>query len=222
MVISESNKFIFLHNPKCAGTSIRLALKEFDTRANYYWLFDEIDGHKIDKAHMPLNIFRRFSPEDFSLINAYFVFGFVRNPYARVLSAFNEGHQVLYRDFKADKVSFSDYQTKVNSYVAKLTKKNVSGWEFKHRHFVSQTSMFWLEGKLYADAVIKVEELNDRLEQLNIFLPEVGEKLYRNLKNRNEKPISYTADQILNQDAIEVINKLYYDDFVIFDYPIIK
>jgi len=222
MVISESNKFIFLHNPKCAGTSIRTALREFDTRSNYYWLFDEIDGYKIDKAHMPLNIFRRFAPDDFNLIHSYFVFGFVRNPYARVLSGFNEGRKPLYRDFTANKIELSEYQLKLNKFVSQLTKKNVNGWDIRYRHFVNQTNMFWLEGKLYADVIIKVEELNDRLELLNIFLPEVGAKLYNNLKTKNEKPMTYTPEQLLTQHSIEIINTVYHDDFIVFDYPMIK
>ena len=37
MIISDINKFIFLHIPKCGGTTIRESLMKFETRNNFYW-----------------------------------------------------------------------------------------------------------------------------------------------------------------------------------------
>src|SRR5688500_1347984 len=93
MIISERRGFIFLHNPKCAGTTVRTALSRFDTTGNFFWGLDQWRGHKLDKAHLPVFVTKSKYPEYFSLFAQFFVFMFVRHPYQRVISAFNEPHQ---------------------------------------------------------------------------------------------------------------------------------
>ena len=67
MIIGDIHEFIFIHIPKCAGTSVRSALFQHETRNNYYWYHHQIPGARdedpkplIDKAHMPLAIMKRF------------------------------------------------------------------------------------------------------------------------------------------------------------------
>ena len=87
MIISDTQRFIFLHIPKCGGTTIRNSLIDFDTRNNYFWMYDYLPGaeadsekQRIDKAHMSLPIFKQLYPRDFELLNEYTVFAFSRNP----------------------------------------------------------------------------------------------------------------------------------------------
>ena len=92
MIISDTQKFIFLHIPKCGGTTVRNSLKKFDTRNDYYWMHVYMNGAtekspklQIDKAHMSLPIFKRLYPKDFELLNEYTVFAFSRNPIKRII-----------------------------------------------------------------------------------------------------------------------------------------
>ena len=39
MIISDTQKFIFLHIPKCGRATIRNSLIHFNTRTNYFWMF---------------------------------------------------------------------------------------------------------------------------------------------------------------------------------------
>lgn len=89
MIISHQRKFIFVHNYKVAGTSIKNSLKAYNNHglrdrgrletlkfimAGHPWIFSSQFGVHITaaalKAQLPAKIF-----------NSYFKFGFVRNPW---------------------------------------------------------------------------------------------------------------------------------------------
>jgi len=221
MIISESNKFIFIHNPKCAGTTVRNSLEKFDTRDGYYWLFDEVDDRKIDKAHLALNILHRYAPQDFELLKKYFVFGFVRNPYDRVISAFNEGHPKVYKALKSNQIEISEYKEKLNTFCLSLTDRNTQGWHIKYRHCLQQNKMFYLEGKCYADVIIKLEDLNQLSSKIISFLPELTEiiKLWsQQEKSKNVKKLDVDLTDILSEESIKNISQVYALDFILFDY----
>ena len=88
MIISDKRKFVFIHNPKTAGTSLRRALVKYHDREVSYWhhLEDIFLDRVIDKAHITMRDFVHMP--DYSSIDEYFSFGFVRNPYDRFYSAF--------------------------------------------------------------------------------------------------------------------------------------
>lgn len=73
-MILKDKKIIFIHIPRCAGTSIKEALKTISNKA-------------IDKPwHLKLSE----HPEKYQInLDNYFVFAFVRNPYDRILSVYN-------------------------------------------------------------------------------------------------------------------------------------
>lgn len=221
MIISESKKFVFIHNPKCAGTSVRFLLEKFDTRANFYWGFAELDGKKVDKAHMPVNILRRFSLTDFDLLNSYFVFGFVRNPYSRIISSYNEQHIQLYNNLINGNESISSYQIKLNDFIKNLKPSDINGWNIKYRHFVRQTDMFYLGEKCIADLVFKVENFDDSYKKIELFLPSLKESFKNKINiKKNSKPVKIDFLNLLSTESIDIINKLYNSDFIIFDYQI--
>jgi hypothetical protein len=222
MIISESKRIIFIHNPKCAGTSVRGSLRQFDTRADYYWLFGELDGKKIDKAHMPLNILRRFSLEDFDLLRSYFVFGFVRDPYSRAVSSFNESRNKIYKDFISGNMSLDEYVRELNNFFSDLTSDKVSGWDIGYRHFVRQKDMFWLDGKCFADLIIRVEEIDPGVDALEALVPDVAVKLRKDISaKKNVKPMEYSAIELLSSASIDIISHIYKDDFKVFGYPLV-
>lgn len=76
MIISASKRFIFIHNPKAAGTSIRRALSPWDTGR----------GVRAKTKHETINEFLTRTQYD---ISGYFVFGFVRNPWDRFSSFYH-------------------------------------------------------------------------------------------------------------------------------------
>lgn len=91
-MISHKHKFIFIHVPKCGGTSIeRFFLDMYNIDCNWshpigWWksIPDiQLQQYMIGKmSHVPL---QSYSPH---LRDKYFTFSFVRNPWSRVVSKY--------------------------------------------------------------------------------------------------------------------------------------
>lgn len=75
MIISDSRKFVFVHIPKNAGTSIRFALRPF---GEDQWRGSRVAWHETLPAMMARH------PE----LKSHFKFAFVRNPWERLVSLF--------------------------------------------------------------------------------------------------------------------------------------
>lgn len=73
-MISNKYKTIFVHNPKCAGTSIKTALQQ-NTDADWRYNDWHYSYHQLGKK----SVYE---------IDEYYTFAFVRNPYDRFVSAF--------------------------------------------------------------------------------------------------------------------------------------
>ena len=92
MIVSDSEHFVFIHNPKVGGMTIRAALMAYETRNNRFFEWQWV-GHqkvRIDMAHITLQQLRRYFPEVVDQVAPYLKFGFVRNPYARYFSALSQ------------------------------------------------------------------------------------------------------------------------------------
>lgn len=90
MVISEKFKFIFIHIPKNAGTSLSCCLREAISEKKH-WAESSVTKHETlrevlaKKAQLPF--YKRFFVDtDF---DKYYTFAIVRNPYERMVSLFN-------------------------------------------------------------------------------------------------------------------------------------
>lgn len=105
MVISHKKKFLFIHNYKVAGSSIRSALDPYYSHARK-------DLNYIDRVRVKLGLIPNLFPENFKwhtkamdvkasipskIFDSYFKFGFVRNPWDWQVSLYKymlkeEGH----------------------------------------------------------------------------------------------------------------------------------
>jgi hypothetical protein len=86
MIISDSRKFVFVHIPKNAGTSIRAALEAFA---------DGQSAASLDTTHETLPALIARHPG----LRTHFKFAFVRNPWERLVSFFFYSKQRLSRTF---------------------------------------------------------------------------------------------------------------------------
>lgn len=91
MIICPQHKFIFVHIPKCAGTSVRIQIVKCDPD---HISIGRVQTHpklgKLDYGHIPLTMLR----EEFPDYHAYFAdmtpFAVVRDPLSRVGSAIRQ------------------------------------------------------------------------------------------------------------------------------------
>lgn len=89
MIISDKFKFVFVHIPKCAGTSVRQLLAQFDDTGERYrpHVMEHRSYGKIDFTHLPLPLLLDIAPDDFEKLRAYEAFAIVRDPRERFFSA---------------------------------------------------------------------------------------------------------------------------------------
>jgi hypothetical protein len=215
MLISDRKKFIFLHNPKAAGSSIHSTLAQYDDRDNFYW--DHEDNAKlsrvVDKAHITLDDLSVYA--DSPLIEDYFVFGFVRNPYSRVYSAFLERNSQWGVTGEADFNQF--VQTELNAINIRFD------WNFVH--FCPQFYFFYRGGKCKASFIGRFENIKrDYPRAVNLANLDPDTDLpYLNRRTIDAGFAVDTPDlsEYLDKydpDSLSVVNRLYDRDFVYFGY----
>jgi hypothetical protein len=92
VIVSHVNRFIFFHNPKCAGTSFRDMLKPYHDDEFTFWgvFYSSYFKNNIDHTHLRLWEMQAQFPRIFACTEIYKSVIFVRNPYDRFLSAVNE------------------------------------------------------------------------------------------------------------------------------------
>lgn len=223
MIISESHRFVFLHNPKCGGMTIRKSLEAYDTTDDLFWGPIQFAGKSSSKEHLPLNLFRRLFPHYFELMAKYFVFVIVRDPYSRMVSGFN---QIGLKDHVTDLAKSDDpakvaqYRKMLNDFVTGLDDRAVLGYSIENRHFVRQRDLIYLEEKCWADLILRQEEWDRSLEKLAMFRPDVAAAIGSH-RRMNVRAVPEPKESYLEPRSIARINSLYADDFKLFDYPMI-
>ena len=92
MIVSHKHAFIFFHNPKCAGTSMREALAPHHDDPFSFWGIFEAPYFRnaIDHTHLRLWELQALFPSILEAARSYRSVILVRNPYRRFLSALDE------------------------------------------------------------------------------------------------------------------------------------
>jgi hypothetical protein len=216
MLISEKKSFVFIHNPKCAGTSVRSALLKYETTGDLFWQNSEWNERPINKAHLPLTVFRDLYPRHFQLFSTYLVFMFVRNPYDRTVSAFNESHKKMVPT-KEDPAFEAAYGRALNGFVQSMSHDAFRIVLHKFRNCPRQVDLCYIGHKRMVDVVMKLEEWPRCLDKLAIHKPEIAEVI-RNSSRRNANPVVRQPRSYLTPESIAKINEVYSEDFDVFDY----
>ena len=71
MIICDSRQFVFIHNPKCAGTSVRSALQPYDSTGLLFARHDTWNGYKVETTHLPLFMMQVAYPTYFEKYSQY-------------------------------------------------------------------------------------------------------------------------------------------------------
>ena len=155
MIISHSQKFVFIHNPKVAGTSLRNALSKWDDTKNAFWgpYYHPILGRKIDLAHVMIRDLAVF-PELRGSMEDYFTFGIVRDPIERFHSAVS-----YYNKRKPDRAR------KAHEFLELFIKyPTLMTYDIDFVHFCPQHEFFYYQSeqglKCLADVLLPLERLN--------------------------------------------------------------
>jgi hypothetical protein len=211
----EKEKIIFVHIPKCAGTSIEVFLCEKFGYLNVVTTFangekgilndanqEIIHGYLlkyngITGQHFTLKDIIDFKKIKLESLSGYTVFAVVRNPYHRILSDL-----IFYNLLKNNNVD--DLYNIVIDYL-KSTKKF-------DNHKLEQHKFLSLDGdSLYNNViVVKMENLSEEIKKIDFM------KDFNNRYNKQKIKIDY--DTLLTAQVKEIIYNHYKKDFEIFGY----
>lgn len=219
MIINQTLGFIYIHVPKCGGTSVTEYLSQFTT-----WRDVEIGattfGEAVQSGYLERFNMRKHTPA-FHLRaivgnetwESYFKVSTVRSPYSRFLSIFNFlTRNKIYSDDKYVKYikSFPD----INSFIREgdLFNGNAPDYIFLPQvYWLGNRENFCESTEIIVDKIVKLEEIDELIRVMS-------EKY--DLK-RDVMPISNTSDygsDILNNESIIALEKIYSQDFDMLGY----
>jgi hypothetical protein len=89
MILSDRYSFVFIHVPKCAGTSVRAAILPYhDADERFLKTVEQYpELGEIDFRHLPLSLLRDLDPEAFGKLKLYNSYALLRDPFQRFRSA---------------------------------------------------------------------------------------------------------------------------------------
>lgn len=218
MIISEKKSFIFVHNPKAAGTSVRKILTDLHHPEVSLWGFNLFPavGRVLDVAHIPLDVLLQVHPEIIGLMSNYFSFGFVRHPIQRFFSSV---HQFLNVTTKMNKEAIIRDKTLFDRYVSEWACANLDAeaidTDCRLVHFVPQKRFFYLYNVQCVKA-FKVEEMQALPAELQSL--GLGNAVHENPSASNLKINGQFDQSGLTKEAREKILAFYADDFAAFGY----
>ena len=218
MIVSDSQKFVFIHNPKCAGTSIRYCLKFYETMNSFFEGAKTIENEKVGLMHMPLWKLSSLFPNIFqSKLLGYYTFVTIRNPYTRTIAAFNSSSEKDFLNYKTSD-NLEQYKSILNSFIENLNEKEIRNYEYNVRHFVPQIDMVYLNDDKIPETVLKVEDLPGAFNNILWMHPIIADRLINYTKKLNIRSINGSYETILTKKSIQRINEVYKRDFEEFKY----
>ncbi|WP_170376725.1 sulfotransferase family 2 domain-containing protein [Ruegeria atlantica] len=160
MILSDRYRFIFIHVPKCAGTSVRNAVLPFHDADSRF--LKAVENHpklgEIDFRHLPLLLLRDLDPEAFSKLETYESYALLRDPFQRFRSAMAQRAKMyLGKEFaQLEDREIRDEIGKVVTYLQ--SEPAVIAPEYIH--FSRQSGFIEVEGKRLVRNLYPVERMD--------------------------------------------------------------
>ncbi|EAI4489431.1 sulfotransferase family 2 domain-containing protein [Campylobacter coli] len=194
----DKYKCIFIHVPKVAGSSIERVIYQTDK-----WLV----------GHVKASDYMNFDKDKF---DSYFAFGFVRNPYDRVVSAYH--YLKKGGGNKNDETWASKNIYKYSSFeefVLALEDLEIQNKILNWMHFTPQYKFLCdSEKNILVNFVGKFENLEEDFKKILKILSRKDKLIHIN------KSLHANYKKYYNDAMYKIIRDIYRDDFEIFDYDL--
>jgi len=194
-MICHKRKLIFIHIPKCAGSSVKNFYfngKDLNWKTpNYEVLYGYCPERRIHLQHATARQLIETGLVDLSQWRSYFKFTIVRNPWDRTYS----DYLWMINDTKING-TFEEYLTKSGPYKEVLN--NSDKMACRGDHLLPQTDFFDFEGEFKLDFVARFENLHYDLLKLNMMInfPYVlNEHAKKNLHRESHYSEYYSEDK---------------------------
>lgn len=214
--VSNENKYCYFRVPKCANSTIVRSLAYYDPAIDQ----DEGDTTGLRTKKQFGNLLSANARNLDELQENYYCFTFVRNPYARLLSAYIDkiDEKSIYSEkYKkiADKIKNSKTKTSLFADFIDYLENNDL---YENPHWIPQVAMLPVDCSRIK-FIGRVETLDDDLRTVidTIF----GKGTYKETVSRNTRRqgASKKLMQYYDQDLESRVYELYRDDFEAFSYP---
>ena len=242
MIINNKYKFIFIHVPKTAGTSISHALSHLEGNVpavcEYHEDFAGFHKHrrikdfKLDEKEFKLNGLPLGMPANMSHLldfpfEDYFKFSFVRNHWSRVFSGYCWLHE-FGKDHAPNAKPFQPYKSHFEEFIKGTCceKENIpySSKYFYYKYYMSQpisytqTSFFEIDNSNVMDFIGRHENLPEDLKKIyDLIGIEEGNRLKLIHKNRSRSNSENYKDYYSEYTRKLVADK-FHEDIEKFDY----
>lgn len=158
MIIDDTHRLVFVHIPKCAGTSVKRAMRPLDSMAGAFEGFGHHPalGH-YHRAHIPLPDLAAHFSDAFAKVETYTSFAILRDPLARFQSAIFQ----RLREYKG--VAQSDFTPAMIAAEAEAARRAVIaspgrlGAEWVH--FTRQADYVELDGRRVVQHLFTVRDM---------------------------------------------------------------
>ena len=168
MIISDNHKFVFVHIPKCAGSSVKAANQNIDNRFANRTIEEHPTLGTLHVTHIPLWCLQDYFPEEFECLMDYESFAVTRDPMERFGSAVMQRCREFLGFANADITP--DVLVSTAKGVMDHWTKNPRSVDHEFVHFTPQSQYIRLDGETIVDHV----DLPGTFSQLNCFLAASG------------------------------------------------
>lgn len=203
MIYLPTQRAVFIHNPKCAGTSLVFALERMFEDQQKFWGRAYLPAHDAvrDLAHIKISELRAFLPPERPVD---FSFGVVRDPYSRFVSALKHFRTYSGGDAKLSPEAFAQ------RYMNHALLRN----DWRLVHFAPQYTFFFTGQHCTVDLIGRMESMSGFLSDLS---KRLGCDIYLAKENVGSDDVIELSD-----DLIATINHFYARDFALFGYAMRK
>ncbi|HED6214174.1 TPA: sulfotransferase family 2 domain-containing protein [Campylobacter coli] len=193
----DKYKCIFIHVPKVAGSSIERVIYQTDK-----WLV----------GHVKASDYTKFDKDKF---DSYFSFGFVRNPYDRVVSAYHylkndspDPCDIKWGRLHINNLTFEEFILSLQDeeFKEEILSKNHFSFQYK---YLCDKNM-----NILVNFIGKFEKLDNDFKKILNILRRKDSLVHINKR----KHLNYR--DYYNSQTYKIIREIYRDDFEIFDYDL--
>lgn len=212
-MISHKYKIIYIHIPKCAGTSIEnlFGAHPFDNRKpNYNVLTGWCPKRKIYLQHATAEELLNLGLIDINTWSSYYKFAIVRDPWSRSYSDY-----FWMRKETGIKDSFFNYLNKKGKYKPIFDK--IDPLKYRGDHLLPQFDFICIDNKIVVDKICKFENLFEDFKDIQYYLnSNKFDRIPHKQKGNNKNFPHYSL--FYNNKTKNLIKKIYNNDIKLFEY----
>ena len=208
-MISYELKCIFIHIPKCGGSSIERALwprPEDRNEANLYWGFISKYHNKYQTGGLQHLLASQVREEGGAeIFERFYKFAFVRNPWDRIVSQF------VYMQQRPDLMDYigMSLRTEFKTYLELIQKKEHVQWMPQHKFLLDEN------GTLLVDQIGRLESFKADFSSILASLKLDKSMQIQHANRTDRKPI---VEYYSSSEAVDMVAEIYAEDIKLLGY----